>query len=472
MNPEKAKRRQSLKILVSESIMVLAVILTVTILAFIVSGYWLNSDFKVERQGLLQISSIPTGADVSIDGESAWLQRTNTSKVLSSGEHAITLTKEGYDSWSKTINISEGLLYRIHYPRLFLQNRSAENVLDINGTTLSTISPDHNSLLLINDTTEWKLINLNNETIKSQEIDISKIFSSISLADSAKIGLFTGKILNIDWDYNGTHALFKIQNNNDGTEWVLLDIKNPTNSINLTREFGSNFTEIQILDNDSNNLLAIQNGNLHKINVSSKSLSAVLIENIINFDHYGDNEIIFSAQNINESSSTEPYYIGLLKIGENKITILKEATAPAKVTLSKFYDDKYITILEDNLASLYQKDDFKLLHTFNLTFSPNTMEVGHSGEFITMSLDNQIATLDMEAMSIIEWQTSDNTFGWIDNDMIYSVANSELIVYDYDGLNRRTIANNVSSHFPAAITNNKWLYYFSDNSLTREAITD
>ena len=163
----------------------------------------------------------------------------------------------------------------------------------------------------------------------------------------------------------------------------------------------------------------------------------------------------------------------MLKIGENKTTVLKETTTPAKVTLSKFYDDKYITVLEENLVSLYQKEnDFKLLYTFELTFNPSIIEVGHSGEFITMLLDNQIATLDMEAMSIIEWQATGNTFGWIDNDMIYSVADNELTVYDYDGLNRRTIANNVSSHFPAAITNNKWLYYFSDDSLIRETITD
>ena len=55
---EKAKRRQSLKVIISEAIMVLAVIATVTILAFLVSGYWINSDLKLERQGLLQISSV------------------------------------------------------------------------------------------------------------------------------------------------------------------------------------------------------------------------------------------------------------------------------------------------------------------------------------------------------------------------------------------------------------------------------
>ena len=57
MDIEKQKKRQSFKIIISEIIMVLAVIATVTVLAFIVSGYWINSDFEVERQGMVQVSS-------------------------------------------------------------------------------------------------------------------------------------------------------------------------------------------------------------------------------------------------------------------------------------------------------------------------------------------------------------------------------------------------------------------------------
>lgn len=467
MDPERAKRRQSAKIIISETIMVLAVVITVTMLAFIVSGYWLNSDFKVERNGLLQISSVPTGADIYIDGDSSWLQRTNTSKVLSSGEHSVKLTKDGYDSWQKTINISEGLLYRIHYPRLFLQNRTPESLLDVTGTTLATTSPDHNSLILINNTTEWAFINLDSDEIKPEPIDISQIFSSVSLAPDATTGLFTGTIQDIKWDYDGTHALFKTNNTNT-TEWVLLDVKNPTKSINLTKEFGANFNEIQILDNSSNNLLAIRNGNLHKIDVSGKSISAVLAENVTNFDHY-NNEVVFSATT---TSETPVNYIGFLKLGDDKITTLEETNSPALVTLSRFYDDKYITVLSDHLVSLYKKEDFTKIKDFELTFQPTFIEVGHNGEFITMSLNNRIATLDMEAMSVTEWQPSGTRFGWIDNDMVYTVADNSLTVYDFDGYNQRTIASNVSEHFPAAITNNKWLYYFSDNTLIREKITD
>ena len=341
-------------------------------------------------------------------------------------------------------------------------------MLDVSGTTLVSASPDHNLFLLINDTTEWSLVNLDSDTVTPTKIDVADLFSSVSLAEGAEKGLFTGRILDNSWDYNASHALFEVATD-AGKEWMLLDVKNPDKSINLNKEFGSsNFSEIQILDNSSNNLLAIQDGNLHKIDLGNKSLSAVLVENVNYFDHYNNNEIIFSATD--SSLETPSYYVGIIKIGDSKITELKTTSAPAKVVMSKFYDDKYITILEDNIATLYKKEDFSEISSFELSFMPDTIEVGHSGEFITMTKGAQIATLDMESTSVLDWSIDSENFGWLDNDMFYSVAEGELIVYDYDGLNRRSVAKNVASHFPAAITSDKWLYYFSDNYLVRESL--
>ena len=251
MDFEEIKRRQNLKVIISESIMVLTVIVTVIILALLVSGYWINENFEVERQGMLQIYSTPTGASVEIDGETSWLQRTNTSKVLASGEHTVTLTKDGYDSWSKTINISEGLLYRIHYPRLFLKERSTEKVLSTINSNLATMSADHELLILINNTTSWSLVNLNSNDIVEKKIDIAKFFQSASITEDAENGTFEGEILNIDWDRDGAHALFKVKYR-DNIEWVLLDVKNIERSVNLSKEFGWNFDNIKILDNSSN----------------------------------------------------------------------------------------------------------------------------------------------------------------------------------------------------------------------------
>ena len=85
-------------------------------------------------------------------------------------------------------------------------------------------------------------------------------------------------------------------------------------------------------------------------------------------------------------------------------------------------------------------------------------------------MDTAAATLDMESLTVKNWALTTSDFGWLDNNMLYEVAGGTLSVYDYDGLNYRTLSKNVSAHFPVVITNNKWMYYFSDGNLVREII--
>ena len=465
MDLDKIRRRQSLKVLISEAIMVLSVVITVVVLAFIVSGYWVDSDFEVKRQGLLQIYSIPTGANVDIDGNSSWLQRTNTSKVLQSGEHTITLSKEGYDTWTKTINITEGLLYRIHYPRLFLNKRFVEKALILEDADTAIVSPDHEQMVVLNNTTNWQLLKLTDEKIVPKDLDISDVFSSTATNLETGDTFFTGEILQADWDFDGNKVLFK-NKTTDGIEWVVLDLENIKNSVNLTKLFGANFTKVKIYDHGLNTLLAVQNNNLHRIDVSGRSISSVLVEDIIEFDYY-NNEVVFSATS--KDDDKESYYIGRIKIGgDNKITKLKSIDSRVMVAITKFYEDKYILVLEANKLKLYGDSEMDELSSFELSFNPDKLEVGHNGEFIIFYSGSNIATLDMEAKKVNEWQVEGERFGWIDNSMIYTVLNGKLVVYDFDGLNRRELSEDVSSQLPVAITDDRFLYYFSDDALVRE----
>ncbi len=480
MDLEQKARRQSRRVIISEILTVVAVIITVSILALIVSGYWLNSDFEVERQGMVQVYSVPTGADLSIDGSSSWLQRTNTSKVLSTGQHTISLSKEGYDSWTKTITIREGLLYRLHYPRLFPTERTKSTVYDASAANFASVSPNHDYLLIANNTTSWQLINLDNDKLEPRKIDISKLFSFINPTNDASTSLFTGQIKSADWDRNSEHILIKAASSDgSSSEWAVLDIRNPNNSVNITRDYAATFSDVKIFDNSSNTLLVIRDGNLHKIDLNNRQLSAILVEKVHSFDHF-ETEIVFSAGRtksslaISETSQddapTSPYYIGMLKINDTKVTELAPQDAPAKVTISKFYEDKYISTLIDQTLTLYRQDNFEKTFQQEIGFIPQDILVGHDGEFIVLSNEAQIATLDMEAQEIHEWTTASTKHAWLDNNMIYSVADGILNVYDFDGYNHRTLSSNVSSHFPATITADKWLYYFSDGQITREEL--
>lgn len=448
--------------------MVLAIIAVIILLIFLISGYRFSAEGELNRQGLLQVSSIPTMATVTIDGvEGSWLERTNTSKNLSSDTHTVVLTKDGYDTWSKEINVHEGLLYRLHYPRLFLTDREKEPVLDTKDYTFATISPDHAYMLLTNGTTKWAIVDLNDETLKPEALDVTELFTTTANAPAEQKTQFTGTIEDVRWDHDSSHALFKVKFG-DNTEWLLLDVKNPKESVNISKEFGGNFADIQILDNSSGNLLVIQNGNLHKIDLGSKSLSSVLVENVQDFDHYNQNEVIFSAKNPDSESAEDAYYVGTFKLGDSDIKKLTTTSNPTKVALSKFYEDKYVSILDGSHLTVYLQDDFSPVMEFDLSFSPETMDVGHEGEFITMTSSNHIATLDMEAQAVREWDAEGEDYDWIDNDMLFSIKDGNLIVYDFDGLNRRELASGASANFPAAITDDKWLYYFSDGQLIRE----
>ena len=474
MNPDETKKH-SFKIIFSETLMFLAVVITVIILALLVSGYWLNSNFEVERNGMLQISSFPTGADIEIDGKtSSWLERTNSSKILSSGEHSVMLSKDGYDTWSKVVKVSEGLLYRLHYPRLFLNERVSSPITNTEKYTSATVSPNRNSLVLMNNTLRWGYLNLDSDEPKITPIDIPVLFSnsnqtesipgdntetSTTTSESKNPDSFIGKILQADWDFDSSHILFKVQNN-ETVEWILLDINDPKKSINLTREFGADFSRVEILDNNSNTLLAVRNNNLHRIDVPGRLVSAVLVENIFDFDHFR-NEIIYS---------TTDNRVGYLKLGDAKSTELLKTNSPAKVAISRFYDDKYYTVLDEQTASIIKQDDAdEEPLQYDFSFGPNRIKVGQDGEFLLFTNGKQIATLDMESKQMREW-TIENDYGWIDNNMLYTINDGALIVYDFDGYNRRTIAQDVTSGFPVTITNDKWLYYFKNNTLMRDII--
>ena len=489
MDPEKRAKRQSLKLIVSEAIMVIAVVAMVIVLAFLVSGYWLGSGFQVERQGMLQISSIPTGANVAVDGDAPWFQRTNTSKVLASGEHTVKLTKDGYDSWSRTVNIKDGLLYRVNYPRLFLLKREKESVLSVPATTtLATVSPDHKWLLLINNTTTWQLINLTNDKLEPKSISVATIFDSVSLADGAKTGLFTGTIASFNWSGDNEHILIKTRSD-DAIEWVILNVKNPSESVNLTRRFATTFDDIRIFDNSATVLLALKGANLHKIDTSTSQISAVLINGVKNYNIYGP-EIIFTAlasddydikdEIISRDGTDEvldepapQYYTGIIKLSSpEQITYITSATDLSRAYISHFYDEKYITIIMDDTITIYKYDGSETIFDADLTLSPDQIKIGDDGSFVFMNTGEQVATFDMEASTLNDWSLNSEHFGWLDGHTIYTVDDGELDVYDYDGLNHRTISSNVSANFPVTITDNKWLYYFSDGELIREKILD
>ncbi|MBR5027026.1 PEGA domain-containing protein [Candidatus Saccharibacteria bacterium] len=455
MDPQTEKKRQAWKVILTDSFMTLVAVVLVVVLGLTVSGYWINENFEVARSGMLQISSEPTGATVIVD-DAALPQRTNVSRVIPVGEHSVKIEKDGYDTWFKTVEIKDGLLYRLRYPRLFPNEPVIEKTpIEYDEATTMSVSPKRDYILVANKTNKWTLVNLEEEKINPKEIDLAAVFPS---------GI-NGKISNIEWNNDQNRILLSVQLN-DKLDWFLFDLNNTSRSINLSDNFGIGFTEVDFLNGSADNLLTLRDKMLQKINVNNKSISAILAEGVEKYHYYGD-EVVFTA------NGSEGAYIGLLKANKDEVKTLRNVEdATAEAFISKFYDNEYLTLIEKNKISVFKREDLNSAeYVFELSFTPTKVKIGRMGEYVVAISGNQIATLDMEAEKVREWQIETTVFDWLDDSMIYQSSNGEIVVYDFDGLNRRVIATDAREGFPVVVTNDdKWLYYMNSEGLVREAL--
>ena len=460
MDPEQVKKRQTLRVLFSEAMMVLSVVAIMTVLIMITSGYWINQNFEVERRGMLEVLSSPTGADIVVDGETAWMAKTNSSRILSKGEHTVSISKEGYGDWVKKVTIEEGLMYRLPYVRLFPNEPELEKVSEINAR-ISSVSPDRSSMLLIDDSTTWKILHLNEDKVSTTDLDVAKVFDKIGGAEAM------AGIAGIDWSKDGNRILLKVVWN-EKNEWLLLDLKDSEKSASITETFGMNFDTVKFFDKTGDDLLVVDGGELRKLDVSEQSISKILASNVTNFNLYDESIVYVANGKVSVLKKVDGEAIDLLDVQGDRIF----------AALTRSYRDNYLTVIEDGKLSLYKgqlprnKDDksFEQIFSVEIGLMPERIKIGADGDFVIMSNGKNIVTLDMESENVSRFEVEDGKIGWLDDHLLYVVDNDgDMVVYDYDGLNRRELSKNASQRLGATVSEDeRWLYYFSDGWLVRE----
>lgn len=516
MDPEEKKRRQFIKVLLAEVMMVISVIAIVIVAALLAMGFSISTDGGIEQTGLMQIHSQPTGATVTLDG-SVLFSRTNTSRTMSAGEHHLKLTREGYDTWEKTVKMYSGVLIRMYYPRLFLQNRVAEPVLDLSsGNSESkelefySTAPSRNyAVYAERDAAEWRLLDLRGDEVKMSVINLAEILPGMVADEAQAIARknntsqneasqkrFDGKIEMLEWSNNDEKILAKVLY--DGKiEWVLINLRNVTASLNLTKTFGLNFDQVEMIDSSASQLYALAGHRLYRVNVAGEVLSRILVDNVESFVNRGANVVFLT---IAETQKDERI-IGSYRDDEKASTVL--TTVPndetVKIALSRYYDEDYIAYTVGNKLTIYYgtlpsynenrekpavEDLKKLVEGRELAEVPVNFSASRDGEYIVARAGQKFMVTDLDMGDLWTYEAVASGLNWFDASMMYSVKDNEIIVWDFDGTNLRNLAESAKTakdeavrvaEFPVLLTaNNRWLYYLveSENTyvLTRERV--
>ncbi|MBQ3326113.1 PEGA domain-containing protein [Candidatus Saccharibacteria bacterium] len=462
MDRERKKRLQTIRLLVTETIMVVAIVVLVIVLTFVAMGYSLGKNGEVGQSGLLQVRSIPTGAIVEIDNE-VLSAKTNTSKMLPAGIHKIKLSKTGYDTWEKEIVSESGWLLKLDYPRLFYNDRTPEVVREYSSDIEHfSVSPNHEFILYsLASSGDWTLLNVNNSTdITESTFGVSKLLEG-------------RQVVNYTWNNNSDKLL--VQTSHEGkTEWVVINVNDLDKSLNISQVFGMDFSMMEFASDNGESLLGLENGNIRLIMASDKTVSRVLASKVKQFSQ-GDRRILYLSDD-NE--------VKLYQEGADDISLAKYAPEQkVNIAFGEYLSRKYIAIAVDTEICLYRgnlptKDnmlsDMELALKRELAFIPESLIVHLHDQLYIAQSGNNLAVYDAEINNISEYGLENNWYYFLDDSLLATISDGRMIVRDFDGTNRRDITAATGAGF--ITKDSKYLIYLKsdrgNNCLMREKILE
>ncbi len=447
MYRERKKKWRTIRLVITEIIMVVAVIVTVVLLTFFAMGYRFSEDGEVGQQGLIQIQSIPTGATITIDDDTL-LAHTNASKLVSAGEHTVKLTKVGYDSWSKTITSEVGRVIKLLYPRLFLEERTPEVMREFERQ-LSFFSPatNHDAVLYsLDNNPKWILLDVRGDDAIQQEIDLTEALKGLL-------------VQNVTWNGNSDKVLVKASNDS-GTEWLVVNLSDPENVVSINKEFDMNFIDVTFMNDAGDKLIALQDdAKLRTIDLSSKTISGVLATNVKSYSFYNDKIFYQTKENV----------IELWQENSDDVVVASyDDKQQVKFIASGYLDNKYIAIFVDGKCAVYEGDfpdaerslsDMTLVYHKEIGFSAEEIISAADGELIVARAGKKLAVFDGELDKMSQFELPGEQMFFLDKYLIGTILDGNLMVMDFDGENTRTLTK--ASGIAFITKNNKWLYYLN-----------
>ena len=471
MHNKSSNKKVLIKRVITYIGMTLAVIIIVTYVVLFTLGYRFNiDDRQIEQYAMLQLNSVPSGATVSIDGNSANI-KTPGEATVPAGEHTITMTLKGYQTWTKTVKVDSGVLSWVNYALLIPEELTVESVANYTDVYKTVASPNGNYILVQTkqNTPQFDLIDINSATIKKTTLNIPTAAYSESESTTVTHGFFIEK-----WDDGDRYVLIK-HTYDDKSEWLVLDVQDPQLTKNITRLFDFAITNIQFAGTSGNVFYALGNGDVRKIDVSAGTISRPLISNVSSFSIFESKVICFVAT----ESNAKVYTVGLYRDGDDTSYVVKtiEKTDEAQINaaVSNYFNEYYVAIasgtnvevLSGSFPSSTNETGLKNYVSFSTSQTVKNLSFSPSGQYVFARSGASFTSYDLEYKllfsSIIDGNSNDFAVNWLNDNYIWSDRDGDLTIREFDGANIHII-NKVSASQGVVITSNG-RYIYSVNLL-------
>ena len=468
------------------SVMFIVVIVSVAILTALTLGYGFSQkDGKIEQGGLLQMSSTPTGATVTIDGVKFGSQ-TPTKLVSQVGNYHVEMQKSGYHKWQKTVPIQAGNITWIAYPRLIPQSLTPEPTANYPATIASALpsgSAKRYAVLTAADKPIISVALLDSEEVTTKEYGLPEtMYANVPAGQSSNFSI-------AEWTGDEKHILLQHTYGPENTvEWILFDLDRPEESVNINHALGISgaMSKIVFTSGNGREIYALIDGSVRVLDLDNQTQSRPLVEDVVNFSLYGDKFVLFTKEPADGQQQ-----VGYVKEDYKQPRIVKtvaySGSGQAQFDIGKYYEKYFFLISNGAEASLSSSGNLpndststlalKHVQTLSLTQPIIDANITDNGQFATVQDGVGFATFNLEIMKQTTTQLTHGSavvpqkLKYLDGYLLWGANNDKLRTYEFDGENQHDIMPIIPALGATLSPSGKYLYGFSQVDTDTVALT-
>ncbi len=454
---------------ISCSIMLVAIVFGVAICTALAMGYRFDIlSGKISQVALLQFNSLPKQATVTIDGNKL-SANTPVRANVPAGVHRITLQRNGYRPWNKTISLPPRTVAWLDYIRLVPNSIPTESALLLANTASLLGSPDHKWLAAEPNAATHTLQLIDTaEPLKLRTLNIDLASSTLSQAFNAA----TEQFHLVEWDSSSRFLLLEHAFDNH-IEYLLVDCRDKAHlkTINISKLHSTEWRDVRFNGGNGESFYAIKDGNLYNVDLHSGIIGDRIAENVSSYAVYGNNliSVVHNAAQ-NPSDQVVSIYYG------SKLKSIKHFNdnQPVYSAIANYNQRSYLFLAHQKTLQIIANP----LDSDNPADNPSTtrliesdeplawLQLSPNGRMVYAGYRNHLIIYDTETKREYQFnRNSSNTpINFLDDCHIFDQSNQSIDILDFDGTNRQSI---VSGRLPAALSSdNKYIFSLDHSNNT------
>jgi hypothetical protein len=259
------------------------------------------------------------------------------------------------------------------------------------------------------------------------------------------------------------------------SEWVWLKRKDIDSSVNFTNEYKLGIYSAKFASNDGKKLMLVEGGNLRRANVGDKTVSAALAENVLSYYVVDEKSTLLLTEGWENATRSFGFYKdGSRGVAEIYSLETKDGDR-LNVVGGEYYSDDYVAIGENDKLQILKgsypafgrvADSLKYIVDIKLDWPIERLELSANKRFVYAINKGRVYNYDLENQVGRyfkldgEYQSSE-PLNWLNDYMLWTDKGGLLMIYDFDGDNKRSVQK-VEPGFKVILTDNdKWLYSVS-----------